>query len=137
MNENCYREIKKNYLSVLENIQQAAATAGRNPEDVKLVVVTKGHPAETLQAVAEQKNQILYLVETGQPIEQVKLNLEEPMILILGDDQGLLTEHKKEVYTYSVQEVSIGKRSLLGSQVITLVLLELMRRQKHEKTRSS
>jgi tRNA (pseudouridine54-N1)-methyltransferase len=92
---------------------------------------------ETLQTVAEQRRQILYLVETGQPIEQVKLSLDEPMVLILGDDQGLPAEHKKEVYTHSVQEVSIGTRSLLGSQVITLVLLELMRRQKKKEARSS
>jgi tRNA (pseudouridine54-N1)-methyltransferase len=92
---------------------------------------------ETLQTVVEQKKQILYLVETGQPIEQVKLNLDAPMVFILGDDQGLPAEHKKEVYTHSVQEVSIGTRSLLGSQVITLVLLELMRRKKMKEARSS
>ena len=92
---------------------------------------------ETLQSVVEQKQQILYLVETGQPIHQVKLNLEEPIVLILGDDQGLPAEHKKEVYTHPVQEVSIGTRSLLGSQVITLVLLELMRRQIVKEIRSS
>lgn len=92
---------------------------------------------ETLQTVMAQKKQILYLVETGQPIHQVKLNLDEPIVLILGDDRGLPPEHKKEVYTHSVQEVSIGSRSLLGSQVITLVFLELMRRQKIRETRSS
>ena len=44
-------EIRENYQCVLENIGQAARKVGRNPETVKLVVVTKGHSLETLNKV--------------------------------------------------------------------------------------
>jgi len=42
--------IAENYRRVLENIARAAQTAGRDPTEIKLVVVTKGHPVETAQA---------------------------------------------------------------------------------------
>ena len=83
----------------------------------------------TLEDVIQDKNQILYLVETGQPLEQVKLGLDEPIVVILGDDQGLSPAHEKKVRTTAAQEISIGMRSLLGSHVISLFLLELFRRK--------
>jgi tRNA (pseudouridine54-N1)-methyltransferase len=83
---------------------------------------------ETLEEVTQNTKQILYLVETGQPLEQVKLRLEQPIVVILGDDQGLTPAHEKLVRAKPVEEVSIGTRSLLGSQVISLFLLELNRR---------
>ncbi|MFX1318928.1 MAG: hypothetical protein ACFE9D_07000 [Promethearchaeota archaeon] len=84
---------------------------------------------QTLEDVIQDKKQVLYLVETGQPLEQVKLRLNEPIVVILGDDQGLSPAHEKEVRAKVVQEVSIGTRSLLGSQVISLFLLDLLRRE--------
>lgn len=42
-----------NYQQVLENIANAAELANRNPEDVRLVVVTKGHPLETIERLIE------------------------------------------------------------------------------------
>jgi pyridoxal phosphate enzyme (YggS family) len=46
-------DIRGNYLRVLEQIDSAAHSAGRNPATVRLLVVTKGHPVETVhQAVA-------------------------------------------------------------------------------------
>ncbi len=82
----------------------------------------------TLKDITQDTKQIFYLVESGQLLEKIELDLDQPIVLILGDDQGLTDEHKKEVYTQPIQEVSIGTRSLLGSQVISLVLLEMMRR---------
>lgn len=87
---------------------------------------------DTLQDVIGNKKQILYLVETGQPLEQIDLNLDQPIVLILGDDQGLSAEDEIEVYKHPVQEASIGTRSLLGSQIISLFLLELMRRKEKQ-----
>jgi tRNA (pseudouridine54-N1)-methyltransferase len=84
--------------------------------------------SETLQSVIGDKKQILYLVESGTPLQEAKLDLNQPLVLILGDDQGLSEEHEKHVYSHPVQKVSIGTRSLLGSHVISLVLRELMRR---------
>ncbi len=46
-------DIAQRYTQVLERIHQAARRAGRNPEDVHLLVVTKGQPLERIQAVVE------------------------------------------------------------------------------------
>lgn len=45
--------IHDNYRRVCDGIAQAARSVGRTAEDVKLVVVTKGHPVETIEAVLE------------------------------------------------------------------------------------
>jgi pyridoxal phosphate enzyme (YggS family) len=45
--------IKENYLHILERIAEAAHASARNPEDIKLVVVTKTHPIEVVKAVVE------------------------------------------------------------------------------------
>ena len=84
---------------------------------------------QTLEDVIQDRKQILYLVETGQPLDQVKLRLDEPIVVILGDDQGLSSAHEKKVRTKAVHEISIGTRSLLGSHVISLFLFELFRRK--------
>ncbi len=63
----------------------------------------------------------------------MNINFGQPITLILGDDQGLPAEHEKLVYQYPVQEVSIGTRSLLGSQVVSLFLLEMARRKETKR----
>lgn len=88
---------------------------------------------ETLKEVALPTSQLIYLVEKGQPLDQVNTDLDQPITLILGDDQGLPTEHEKLVYQHPVQEVSIGTRSLLGSQVVSLFLLEMARRMEPKR----
>lgn len=45
--------IPNNYHQVLERIAAAAGKAGRRAEEVRLVVVTKGHPVETVKAAIE------------------------------------------------------------------------------------
>ncbi|MFX1577365.1 MAG: hypothetical protein ACFFCF_09325 [Promethearchaeota archaeon] len=99
----------------------------RNPQWPQFTIQPQDFK-ETLQEVIQNTEQILYLVETGDPIHQVPLELNHPIVFVLGDDRGLSAEHRKIVYTHKVQEVSIGTRSLLGSHVVTLILLELMRR---------
>jgi pyridoxal phosphate enzyme (YggS family) len=47
------QSIRERYLQTLENIASAAQSAGRNPESVKLVVVTKTQPVEVVQAAIE------------------------------------------------------------------------------------
>ena len=44
-------KIAENYQHVLEQIAAAATAAGRDPKEVKLVVVTKGHSVADIQAV--------------------------------------------------------------------------------------
>ena len=46
-------EIQTNFHRVLEQIGNAAVSAGRHPGEVRLVVVTKGHPLETVQAAVQ------------------------------------------------------------------------------------
>ena len=47
-------QIATRYTQVLERIHQAALRAGRDPQEVRLVVVTKGQPIERIQAVIAQ-----------------------------------------------------------------------------------
>lgn len=44
--------IERNYLEVQERIAAAALKVGRDPQAVRLVVVTKGHPVQAIQAAA-------------------------------------------------------------------------------------
>ena len=67
-------KIKDNYLRTLEWIAEAAYGAGRKPEDVKLVVVTKTHPIEVVEAVAEAGGKYLgenYAEEAALKIESL------------------------------------------------------------------
>jgi len=45
--------IRENLGKVQDQIQSAAAQAGRSPEEIQLLVVTKKHPVETLQALID------------------------------------------------------------------------------------
>jgi hypothetical protein len=45
--------IRTRYLETLENIASAARSVGRNPDEVRLVVVTKSQPLTVVQAVVE------------------------------------------------------------------------------------
>ena len=51
--------IRKRYLYILENIKTAAQSVGRNPESVKLVVVTKAQSVEVTRAAIEAGAQYL------------------------------------------------------------------------------
>lgn len=53
MHPSAFITIQNNYHQVLERIAQAARTAGRSPDAVRLVVVTKGHSIDTVRAVLE------------------------------------------------------------------------------------
>ncbi len=45
--------IAENYERVLEKIGQAAQKSGRSPAEINLIVVTKGHPLEAVEAVLD------------------------------------------------------------------------------------
>ena len=115
---------------ILKGLLQRYRTRGisQDPNWPQFVIVPQGF-SDLLQDAIQDKKQLLYLVETGHPFQQVELNLNHPIVLILGDDQGLSEEHKRAVYKHQIQEISLGTRSLLGSHVISLVLLELMHRK--------
>jgi tRNA (pseudouridine54-N1)-methyltransferase len=85
---------------------------------------------DTLTETIQPLTQCLYLIEEGEPLEQVTFNLDQPILLVLGDDQGLSPEHETLVLQHPVRKVSMGTRSLLGSQVVSLFLIELAHRMK-------
>lgn len=45
-----WRHVRENYLSIRERIDKAAARSGRKPSEIRVLVVTKTHPAEVVQA---------------------------------------------------------------------------------------
>jgi hypothetical protein len=45
--------IRNNYLSVVDRIAKAAKSVGKDPDNIRLVVVTKTHTVDTIQAVIE------------------------------------------------------------------------------------
>ncbi len=51
--------IRERYLQVNDQISSAARRSGRNPDDIRLVVVTKSQPFEIVQAAIEAGVQIL------------------------------------------------------------------------------
>ncbi|HNK64603.1 MAG TPA: alanine racemase, partial [Anaerolineales bacterium] len=53
------QSIRERYLATLEKIASAAKKAGRSPEAVKLVVVTKAQPVEVARAAIEAGAQVL------------------------------------------------------------------------------
>lgn len=61
--------IEENYRGVLDRIASAARSVDREADSVRLVVVTKGHPVERVQAVAEAGALLLgeNYVEEAQP----------------------------------------------------------------------
>jgi PLP dependent protein len=66
--------IRTNYLKVLEGIERAAGLAGRDPSDVKMVVVTKTHSIETVEAVLDAGARYLgenYVEEARTKIEWI------------------------------------------------------------------
>ena len=67
-------QIRKNIQTAKENILSAALAAGRNAEDVSIVVVTKGQPAEVITAAYAAGAQIIgenYPNETVGKIESL------------------------------------------------------------------
>jgi PLP dependent protein len=48
-----YKNIQENYLRVVDQIAKTALNSGRNPNDIRLVVVTKTHPIDLVKATVD------------------------------------------------------------------------------------
>jgi len=83
---------------------------------------------EALVDLSRRGGQIYYLMEGGTPLEAMELNASHPLVFLLGDHKGMPEEHEDLVKKMGGLETSVGRQSLLGSHVVTLVLLELARR---------
>lgn len=51
--------ISQNYTEIQDRLKKAADSVGRDPAEIKLIVVTKAHPIETAQAAVEAGAKIL------------------------------------------------------------------------------
>jgi len=83
---------------------------------------------EVLENLTSRGKQLCYLIEEGIPLNSVQLDFSHPLVFIMGDHKGMPKEHENLVRQMGALELSVGKQSLLGSHVVTLVLLELARR---------
>jgi PLP dependent protein len=78
-------QIQKNYYRIKNNIVDFADKCGRSPDEVKLIVVTKGQPVENIKAVIESGAAILgenYPDEALEKIQKLKgfYNIQWQMI---------------------------------------------------------
>jgi len=93
------QSIRERYLQTLDKIATAAEKSGRNPESVRLVVVTKSQPLEVVQAAIEAGVQILgenYPEEGVRKIQAVTENsaVEWHMIgHVQSRKAGLVAQH--------------------------------------------
>lgn len=70
-----------NYRRVLDEIERAAVSVGRDPAGVRLVVVTKGHPVEAVQEAADAGLRVFgenYVEEGLEKIQAVQPPKGEP-----------------------------------------------------------
>lgn len=107
--------LAERYRSVLERMQQAARSARRKPDDIKLVVVTKNHPASLVRDLYELGHR-----DFGENRDQ-EAKQKAAEILSLGCDDaiwhfvGQLQSNKvKSVLDYAAVIHSIDRPSLVA-----------------------
>ena len=123
-------------LVLKELLNRATTHTPAQVEEFPQYQITRQGFSEALQEIVGVNGQLFYLVEEGEYIEKMEINLEAPLVFVLGDHQGVPSDHEKFLMQQNAQKISIGERSLLGSQVITLLLLELARRLGSEHSTS-
>ncbi|MEM2924784.1 MAG: tRNA (pseudouridine(54)-N(1))-methyltransferase TrmY [Methanocellales archaeon] len=82
---------------------------------------------EIVAMAAERAGQIYILHEKGEDIRNVKLSMEA--FFILGDHLGLPLKEERFCERYGALKISVGPKSYLASQCITLINAELDRIQ--------
>jgi pyridoxal phosphate enzyme (YggS family) len=65
-------QIRTNYNRIVDRIGQAAYESGRNPSDIKLVVVTKNHPIETVRVAIDSGANFLGESYADEGVEKIK-----------------------------------------------------------------
>ncbi len=103
----------------------------QNPAQVEVwphFSVTRKGFAESLEDIVGEQGQLFYLVEGGEPLAKTEINPSVPLVFVLGDHQGVPPEHETLLMQQNAWKIGVGEKSLLGSQIITLLLLELARR---------
>ena len=126
MSTNRQKKISDNYHRILERIDSTAVSAGRNPEDVRLVVVTKTQPIDVIYDVVEAGAIDLgenYVEEATPKIQSLGMdkNIRWHMI---GHVQSRKAQHVCEYFQYvhSVDSIKLAKRLNKFSQTLKKTL---------------
>ncbi len=124
-------DIRNRYHHTLERVARAAQAAGRNPDDVQLVVVTKTHPVEAIQAVVEAGALKLGENYANEAVPKIQALSAQPGLEwhMIGHVQSrkarLVAEHFR--FMHSLDSLKLAKRlnRFAGEQARRLpVLLE-------------
>jgi len=106
--------IQVNIQRVQERIEQAARSSGRSPGDIRLVIVTKGHPVDVLRALIQAGGRILgenYVEEAAEKIATLGAEREIEWHMI-GHIQGRkarsVCEHFQ--YVHSLDSLRLAER---------------------------
>jgi len=127
-----WRQIRENYLGVRDRIDQAANRAGRNSSDIRLVVVTKTHPVEVVQAAIEAGAMDLGENYAEEAVEKMRslTGMEKVRWHMIGHVQSrkanLVSEHFD--YLHSLDSLKLAQRldrSLVEANKRLTVLLQL------------
>jgi len=107
-------QIRHNILQVQETIAQAAGRAGRTPASVKLVVVTKSHPAEAAKAAIESGANILGENYAEEGVEKIRTIGEIPGVEwhMIGHVQSRKADIivKRFALIHSLDSYKLGER---------------------------
>ncbi len=105
--------LAERYRSVLANIEQSAISAGREPDAVKLIVVSKNHPA-SLVAELHELGQVSFGENRDQEASKKALELRELGLNLDWHFVGQLQTNKvKSVLSYASTIHSIDRPSLV------------------------
>ena len=109
-----FAQISQNYLRIMERVNYVANSVERDPQEIRLLVVTKGQPVEKVQAVIAAGARLLgesYVEEATPKIQyfQAETNLEWHMI---GHVQSRKARPVCEQFNkvHSVDSLKLAKR---------------------------
>jgi pyridoxal phosphate enzyme (YggS family) len=110
-------DIKSNLVQIRERIADAALRAGRNPEDVRLVAVTKTFPADVVLAAYEAGMRDFGENRVGEGISKITaiephISGQRPTWHMIGHVQSRKANRVVEYYDYvhSVDRLKIARR---------------------------
>jgi pyridoxal phosphate enzyme (YggS family) len=106
--------VADNYQRVLERIDRAAASAGRDPQDIRLVVVTKGHPVRVVREAVQAGASLLgeNYVEEALPKIQACSDLPGLEWHMIGHVQSRKAQEVSEHFpwVHSVDSLKLARR---------------------------
>jgi pyridoxal phosphate enzyme (YggS family) len=130
--QHIHRHVKENYQKTLHRIARSAESAGRDPNEIKLVVVTKGHPFELVEAVIEAGARFLgeNYVEEARPKIEASSTFSVVDWHMIGHIQSRKARDVVEYFDYvhSLDSIKLAKRLNRFSEAaetVMPVLLEL------------